>query len=48
MSIIATVQTLTPGAIVHMFEIEKADGTYVYFSGYFSYLDHNLHDNRPI
>ena len=34
MSIIATVQTLTPGSIVHMFEIEKEDGTYVYFSGH--------------
>jgi len=42
MSIIATVQTLTPGAIVHAFEIEKPDGGFVYFSG------HNNANTQPI
>ena len=32
MSLIAAVQTLTPGSLVHMYEIEKADGSYVRFS----------------
>jgi len=42
MSLIAAIQTLTPGSILHMYEIEKADGTYVRFSGY------NNANNDPI
>ena len=42
MSLIAAIQTLTPGSIVHLYEIEKADGSYVRFSPY------NNANNTPI
>ena len=42
MSLIAAIQTLTPGSILHMYEVEKEDGSYVRFSGY------NNANNTPI
>ena len=42
MSLIAAIQTLTPGSILHMYEVEKEDGSYVRFSGY------NNANNSPI
>ena len=42
MSLIASIQTLTPGSIIHVYEIETADGTYVRFSG------HQNANNAPI
>jgi lambda family phage minor tail protein L len=42
MSLIAALTTLTPGTLVHMYEIEKADGSIVRFSSY------NHANNSPI
>ena len=33
-NIIQTIQTLEPGAIVHLYEFEMADGTFKYFAPY--------------
>lgn len=42
MSLIAALTTLTPGTLVHMYEIEKADGSFIRFSSY------NHANNNPI